>query len=723
MSATLAECKEFRSKFNLGEVTADQVREEAKTIRENGEALTAELKKMTVDQLLKEYGGMSDRKSDGKKEIVKSAYTRLLTSLCVGGISWNMFSESYEDAIAKALLKLTDEQIQEQAADRKARQEEFMKSLNDPETLAEFDRFVSYRGIAKLSDEQLETYDRLLTEAGRARHNYRKAAAATVKAVELTDAQLSEPIATKHTQKGHDLWVIQLSDRVDREKYTELLSRAKRLGGSYSSYAKDGAIPGFQFKSVEAANEFRGLDKVDGEARLEAKEEKRSLTATERLLELAHSMRDEAFDVLGRDRKANTWRRIQIANSMESRANGLMQLAGTITAIANAIKGKEVQFIDRLAYRTEFEDLESILTTAKYRALRAANVSSVSDEWHRSVNYEDIKLVEYPYPNLHNEWVRSLIDLGSKTSGCKMVASRLTKIFNASVPKTQEGRDRGWSILFNEYSVSTLRELVQKLKGSVPKNRLPYCFESVTESLLRYDRMQRLELFDAPALRTALREYLQYRGVRRSPDPIKQAERVVARMKIKDFFPTPKETIAKLIDLADVQPDHLCLEPGAGRGDIVDELIKIVPKESVHVCEINGDLQEILRLKEYNIVHSDLIWYESDIFTGKIDPYRRYDRIVANLPFTDNEDILHCYALERLLAKGGRMVAIVGAGSFQNGRSDDEDSIASENLNKFQRFRRWLDTVGADVIDLPDDTFKNGDRPTGARCKIVVVDR
>ena len=103
MATTLAECKEFRSKFNLGEVTADQVREEARSIRENGEALTAELKKMTVDQLLKEYGGMSDRKSDGKKEIVKSAYTRLLTSLCVGGISWNMFSESYEDAIAVGL--------------------------------------------------------------------------------------------------------------------------------------------------------------------------------------------------------------------------------------------------------------------------------------------------------------------------------------------------------------------------------------------------------------------------------------------------------------------------------------------------------------------------------------------------------------------------------------------------------------------------------------------
>ena len=264
---------------------------------------------------------------------------------------------------------------------------------------------------------------------------------------------------------------------------------------------------------------------------------------------------------------------------------------------------------------------------------------------------------------------------------------------------------------------------MQKLKGSVPKNRLPYCFESVTESLLRYDRMQRLELFDAPALRTALREYLQYRGVRRSPDPIKQAERVVARMKIKDFFPTPKETIAKLIDLVDVQPDHLCLEPGAGRGDIADELIKIVPKESVHVCEVNGDLQEILRLKEYRLVDSDFLEYETDVKAGLIDLVQRYDRIIANLPFTDNADIDHCYAAYRLLAKDGRLVAIVGAGSFQNGRSDDENSIASENLNKFQRFRRWLDTVGAEVIDLPDDTFKNGDRPTGARCKIVVVDR
>ena len=38
-------------------------------------------------------------------------------------------------------------------------------------------------------------------------------------------------IATKHTKKGHDVFVVQLAERVSKEDYDTLNSGAKRIGG------------------------------------------------------------------------------------------------------------------------------------------------------------------------------------------------------------------------------------------------------------------------------------------------------------------------------------------------------------------------------------------------------------------------------------------------------------------------------------------------------------
>jgi hypothetical protein len=61
---------------------------------------------------------------------------------------------------------------------------------------------------------------------------------------------------TKHTKKGFDLWVVALDVRVTKARYLAILAVAKKLGGWYSSYKKEGAIPGFQFKDKESAEQF-----------------------------------------------------------------------------------------------------------------------------------------------------------------------------------------------------------------------------------------------------------------------------------------------------------------------------------------------------------------------------------------------------------------------------------------------------------------------------------
>jgi len=65
-----------------------------------------------------------------------------------------------------------------------------------------------------------------------------------------------EIVKTKHTLKGFDLWVVKLVDRVSKDTFNDLLNAAKSLGGWYSAFNKNGAIPGFQFKNEESALNF-----------------------------------------------------------------------------------------------------------------------------------------------------------------------------------------------------------------------------------------------------------------------------------------------------------------------------------------------------------------------------------------------------------------------------------------------------------------------------------
>ena len=50
--------------------------------------------------------------------------------------------------------------------------------------------------------------------------------------------------------------MVRLEDRVSREDYLALLSSAKKLGGYYSKFRGNGAVPGFQFTGREQAEAF-----------------------------------------------------------------------------------------------------------------------------------------------------------------------------------------------------------------------------------------------------------------------------------------------------------------------------------------------------------------------------------------------------------------------------------------------------------------------------------
>lgn len=61
---------------------------------------------------------------------------------------------------------------------------------------------------------------------------------------------------TKHTKKGHDLFVVKIEEQLDRDTFIQLKERAKSHNGYYSSYRGHGAIPGFHFLDKDHAQSF-----------------------------------------------------------------------------------------------------------------------------------------------------------------------------------------------------------------------------------------------------------------------------------------------------------------------------------------------------------------------------------------------------------------------------------------------------------------------------------
>ena len=122
------------------------------------------------------------------------------------------------------------------------------------------------------------------------------------------------------------------------------------------------------------------------------------------------------------------------------------------------------------------------------------------------------------------------------------------------------------------------------------------------------------------------------------------------------YFPTPAPIIDRMIELADIKPGQMILEPSAGQGAIADKIVPYKPKPLV-LCELLIENCHILREKGY-ACHSDFLKYETHCIINNI----KFDRIIMNPPFERQADIDHVTAAYGLLAPGGILVTIMSAG-------------------------------------------------------------
>lgn len=118
--------------------------------------------------------------------------------------------------------------------------------------------------------------------------------------------------------------------------------------------------------------------------------------------------------------------------------------------------------------------------------------------------------------------------------------------------------------------------------------------------------------------------------------------------KSHQYYPTPPDLAARVVELAEIGDGDQCLEPSAGAG----ALAELLPRDRTTCVEVSQIHAAVLRQKGFAVTGGDfLAWKPSD----------RFDRIVMNPPFSQGRWQAHLESAAALLAPGGRLVAVLPA--------------------------------------------------------------
>lgn len=190
----------------------------------------------------------------------------------------------------------------------------------------------------------------------------------------------------------------------------------------------------------------------------------------------------------------------------------------------------------------------------------------------------------------------------------------------------------------------------------------------------KWDRKSRMHLFDkppAPLIADAL-----------------DAGAVLDSKKSFEQFFTDSELAEKMASIAQIGRHDVVLEPSAGNGALVaaawmrDAMVIAVDIDPEMCLMIESNLS----FKSIKVECADFMQWENRHVQPTV--------VLMNPPFSRNQDIRHVRRAWEMLAKGGRLVAIISAHS----------SFASDAESK--DFRQWTKDIGGEAIPLPAGSFK-----------------
>lgn len=151
------------------------------------------------------------------------------------------------------------------------------------------------------------------------------------------------------------------------------------------------------------------------------------------------------------------------------------------------------------------------------------------------------------------------------------------------------------------------------------------------------------------------------------------------------FFATPSHLAQRMVEIAAIEEYDLILEPSAGQGAIINA-IQQRHNSLVHYCELM-DINQSFLSKIPNTT------FLKDNFLLLNTP-KLFHKIIANPPFSNNQDIKHILHMWETLAPGGTIVAISSR--------HWEFSTKEQETN----FRNFLRSYDAKIKALPANTFK-----------------
>ncbi|WP_127840982.1 DNA methyltransferase family protein [Burkholderia gladioli] len=711
---TLAGNREVFKRICAGELGVEAVQTAFERLVRDCEPIREELAKAKTARELEKMTGITPRRLR-KAELVDHVYESMLNSYgfltagdgCLTTRGWtlaarvNGLREKLRGLSAEMLVDYR-RRVEADTARRHAAIEQLIKATTNPETLDEFQIFIKHKGVQALTSEMRMRRDALVAAelADMAAVEAAKEHAQPVVIAGVRSGTSMRYLETEHTRDHYPLFVVQLEDRVSTEVYKTLSAGARRFGGWYSSYCRDGAIPGFQFKSKDSAEQFMSFGsgaaveamprrtgrKVRGRV---AETAGKSATAVAKLRAMAERLAAAAEGSLSRNRLANTARRARMASSAQEQARKDLALAKTMGNLADAIERGDVVHLHGLREKAQIEMLMDIIRSARIEEVNAADLPQREREALREApaTLKTIDCVTYPIFKGHADDLRRVRRELESVRGAAKICRQLGELADRSGAINN-------ALPIKAAFIDACIEKLGDRAGSV----MPWRWATVAEMRKRLSRMG----IDTPEqLRMACREFLQYREAKQVADRSIELERALVGTKVGfDFFPTPKDLAERMVGLAAVSPGDRVLEPSAGNGNIAVTIRRAGAEPDV--AEISSQLREILQAKGFNVVGWD--------FTEVTDA-NGYDAIVMNPPFSNNADIEHVRHAYSLLRDGGRLVSIVGEGAFfRSGKTE----VA---------FRAWLDEIGADVEKLPEGTFSDRQlmATTGADARLVVI--
>jgi predicted RNA methylase len=195
-------------------------------------------------------------------------------------------------------------------------------------------------------------------------------------------------------------------------------------------------------------------------------------------------------------------------------------------------------------------------------------------------------------------------------------------------------------------------------------------------------------------------------------DPLDAIDQVASDGRFTDkkrdldqFFTPP--ALAKAVVARAAVAGCSVLEPSAGHGALAWECVAqdarsvtVVEKDPACMEHLAGLGPRTTKLCSLSLRSDDFLDLTTSI---------RFDRVVANPPFSRQQDIAHVTKAFDLLVPGGRLVAIMSAG------------VTFRNDKKTTAFRALVDLAHGTIESLPDKAFH--DSGTDVRTVVVQMTR